>query len=186
MPAAMPTERNDTRQRRHLLRTLGGLALIPTLALTGCEQSSEKWPAKGDAFPVFSLPNLDDQISELASYAGQPMLVNFWATWCPPCRKEMADLEQLHLALSPRGLRMIAISVDEDINLVREFVHQRQLSFTVLIDAGQNWLRTALRIPGFPTTYLLDAKHTIADVMIGPREWAQADVQQTLAAKINL
>jgi len=173
-------------QRRTLLQTLGGLALSSNLGLTGCESSPEKWPAKGDAFPAFTLPELDGRLTDITSYTGQPMLVNFWATWCPPCRKEMADLERLHRALSPKGLIMMAISVDEDINLVREFVHQGSLSFTVLVDAGQRWLRTALRIQGFPTTFLIDARHTIQDVMMGPREWATAQVQQSIAAQLKL
>jgi peroxiredoxin len=172
--------------RRHFLQSLQGLAVAGSLGLAACERSSEKWPSVGDEFPAFSLSDLNGKFIDSNGYSSKAMLVNFWATWCPPCSKEMADLERLHRALSPKGLRLLAISVDDDANLVREFVRRQDLSFQILLDPGQRWLRTALKIAGFPTSFMVDARHIIRDVAVGPREWAQDSVQETIASKLEL
>lgn len=119
-------------------------------------------------------------------YFGQPLLINFWATWCPPCRKEMADLDVLHATLGAKGLRLLAISIDTDLNLVREYLRREKLGFTILIDSGQQWSASALSVPGFPTTYLVGRDGVIRDAWIGPRAWADPAVQTAIAASVGM
>ena len=172
--------------RRRLVQALAGLSVVSTFGIVACSQSEPKIPSRSDRFPSFSLPALDGTVHSSSSYAGRPLLLNFWATWCPPCRSEMNDLETLHRKLAPKDLVLLAISVDLDVNLVREFVRKERLSFTVLIDPGQRWAAGALKVPGFPTSYVVGRDSLIRDVMVGPRAWATEDVQRALAAQLEL
>jgi peroxiredoxin len=169
-----------------MLESLLGLAASAGLALNGCKQGQAGAPLAGDSFPEFSLPDLQGRLHDSRSYAGRPLLLNFWATWCPPCRKEMADLERLHQALTPQGLVLLAISLDQDLNLVREFVRREQLTMPVLVDANQGWSRVALHMRELPSSYLVAADFRIKEVVTGARPWADATVQQALAGRLNL
>lgn len=137
-------------------------------------------------FPDFSLPAPDGIRHDSGEYFGRPLLINFWATWCPPCRTEMADLNALNKALGPRGLQLLAISVDTDRNLVREYLLHEKIAFTVLIDSAQQWSGPALSPPGLPTTYLVAGNGVIRDAWVGPRAWGDAAMQTTIADSVGL
>lgn len=167
---------------------LAGMGLMGGWGLTSCRQGQNKTgrPGRDDRFPEFSLAALDQRWRSSQEYMGQPLLLNLWATWCPPCRNEMADLETLHRSLAPRGLVLLAISIDEDFRLAREFTLRQNLTFTVLSDPGQRWAASVLKAPGLPTSYLVGRDFLIKDIMVGPRAWADLSVQRTLAAQLAL
>ena len=100
----------------------------------------------------------------LDDYRGQPLLVNVWATWCAPCRVEMPSLEGLHQAYTGRGLRVIAISID-DANLdplIREFVREQRLTFDILHDASAAVMEQ-FKAEGVPQSYLVSRSgHIVA------------------------
>ncbi len=175
-------------RRRWLGQMLAGMAAIGGLGLASCRQSQSKSgrPGRDTRFPEFSLAALDQSRHSSRDYMGRPLLFNLWATWCPPCRNEMADLESLHRTLAPRGLVLLAISIDENIQLAREFTIRQNLSFTVLSDPGQRWAASVLKAPGLPTSYLVGRDFLIKDVMVGPRAWADLAVQHALAAQLAL
>jgi len=169
-----------------MLGSLLGLVAAGGLALSGCKQGGEAVPRAGDSFPDFLLPDLQGRPHDSRSYAGRPLLLNFWATWCPPCRNEMADLERLHQALAPKGLILLAVSLDQDLNLVREFVRHERLTMPVLVDANQRWSRIALKMQELPSSFLVDTDFKIREVVAGARLWADASVQQALAGRLKL
>lgn len=168
--------------RRRLARLIAGFA---ALGLAACNREPDR-PWKGSSFPAFSLPTPDGTMRDSGGYLGQPLLINFWATWCPPCRREMADLDALNGKLGPRGLQLLAISVDADRNLVREYLLHEGLGFTVLVDSDQQWSASALRIPGLPTTYLVGRDGIIRDAWVGPRTWADPATQAAIAASVGM
>lgn len=187
--APLPDNEKDIsssgKERRRALATMAAVAAGGWLAGCTREPAAER-PWSGTRFPAFALPGLDGTLHDSARYAGQPLLVNLWATWCPPCRAEMADLETLHARLAPRGLRLLAVSVDADANLVREYVRQERLSFTVLLDVGQHWAGTTLRVPGFPTTYLVGRDGVIREALMAPRPWAEEAMLARVAQALDL
>lgn len=143
-------------------------------------------PPIGSAFPAFLLPDIDGVARASDTFAGAPVLFNFWATWCPPCRSEMPALQTLADRMAARGMRLAGISVDDDRNLVREFVLQERIAFTVLIDRERVLAESALRLTAYPTSFLIGADGMIRDVMVGVRPWADEKYAETLARRVGL
>jgi peroxiredoxin len=136
--------------------------------------------------PGFRLESLAGGEVDLASQRGKVVVLNFWATWCPPCVAEMPSLERLHRALSPEGLAVVTVSTDEDEAELRSFVSQRGLTLPVLLDPGGRVAGGAYRTTGYPETFLLDRDGRVLRHVVGPAEWDSpemlADLRRLLAA----
>ncbi len=183
MPFPSRNHSEPVASRRRLLKLGAASAGLAAFGLLGCRGESGG-DAPGQRFPMFRLAELDGAVRDSRDYAGKALLVNFWASWCPPCRAEMADLQTLHRQLGGRGLQVLAISLDEDLNLAKEYVRQAGLDFTVLIDAGQ--LSKQLHLAGLPTTYLIGRDGLIKAVWLGPRAWATPELQADIALRADL
>jgi len=121
--------------------------------------------------PDFSLPTLEGQTVTLSALRGQVVFLNFWATWCPPCREEMPSIERLHRAFKDQGLVVLAVDVDEGAGVVARFVKDFRLSFPVLLDTGSA-VTPRYGVVGLPTTILVDRRGRIVGGAVGPRDWA--------------
>ena len=171
-------------QRRQLLR----MALIGMVAacLPACRDEAAGL-AQGDRFPGFPLPYLDGRKGLFADAAAVPLVVNFWASWCEPCRREMPSLEKLSTLFPQEELMVIGIAVDSDVNLAREFSLQYKLTFPLLSDSGMALSNGVLRIPAFPMTYLLKRDRSVARIIAGGRDWADremvAEIEGLLGAR---
>lgn len=159
----------EGRQRRRLLALLAGLPL--GLLAAGCAGESGS-PLTGRPFPALDLVDLKGRPQSTAVLAGRPLLINVWATWCRPCRSEMADLDQLYGALRGRGLALIGIAVDEDVNLVREYLLRAAPAFPVWHDRGGGRLAAILGTPAIPATVLVGRDGRVRRLELGPRAWA--------------
>lgn len=102
----------------------------------------------------FTLADLSGKQWTLKNLTGKVVLVNFWATWCPPCRKEMPDLEAMYQRFKERGLVILAIS-DEDASKVKPFIEERKFSYPILLDPGRKVSET-FRVEGIPKSFLYD------------------------------
>jgi len=136
--------------------------------------------------PDFAIPDLAGQAVRLSAYRGQVVLVNVWATWCPPCREEMPSMERLHQRLKDRGFVLLAVSQDEGgPEVVKRFVDQMKVTFPVLLDP-QGEVGRKYGVWGFPESFLLDREGRIVERVIGPRDWASpaqvAQIEGLLAA----
>ena len=121
--------------------------------------------------PDFTLPTLEGRTVTLSALRGQVVFLNFWATWCPPCREEMPSIERLHRELRAQGLVVLAVDVDESPERVAKFVKDFRLGFPVLLDAGSH-VFSSYGAPGLPTTILIDRKGRVIGGALGPRDWA--------------
>lgn len=157
-------------QRRRLLQ-LAAVG-ITTFFLPACRKDEPAEFGRGDRFPDILLPALDGNMSASATFQDVSLVVNFWATWCEPCRREMPSLEKLGSLFHPKDLLVIGISVDSDRNLAREFSLRHKLTIPMLSDSDQALSNRILRTSVFPVTYLLKRDRTIADIIIGARDWA--------------
>ncbi|MBU7315598.1 TlpA family protein disulfide reductase [Paenibacillus oleatilyticus] len=121
----------------------------------------------GAQAPAFALPALDGQTYTSEQFRGKPLIINFWASWCEPCKAEAPALARLYERYKDRvGLVAVNITAKDRIESVREFVSEHGLSFPVLLDERAETAQ-AYRIVPIPTTYLVDRSGMIADKMTG-------------------
>ena len=132
----------------------------------------------GSEAPELRLRSLAGGTVDLAAMRGQVVLLNFWATWCPPCVEEMPSLERLHRALGPEGLVVLGVNVDEDDKAVRDFLPKVNVTFPTLRDPGAPVASRRYRTTGYPETFLVDRQGRIVKIFIGPAEW---DTPEALA-----
>jgi peroxiredoxin len=165
---------------KNALRTVAIVAVVVAAAFGYVYLAENKGYALkvGAEAPGFRLPSLAGGEVDLASQRGKVVVLNLWATWCPPCVAEMPSLERLHRALSPEGLSVVTVSTDEDEASLREFVSQRALTIPVLMDPGGRVAAGKYRTTGYPETFLLDREGRILKHVVGPAEW---DSPQMLA-----
>jgi len=120
----------------------------------------------GRTAPDFTLADLSGHEVRLSDFAGQVVLVDFWATWCAPCREEVPMLNQLHTTFGDRGFTVLAIS-DEDVGAIREFVDDHDVVYPNLV--GTTEVSERFGVLGLPTGYLLDAEGKIVESFLGPK-----------------
>ena len=134
----------------------------------------------GAKAPSFSVMTLDPTPVKktLDDYKGQVVLINIWATWCPPCRVEMPSIEKLHQAYASKGLKVVAISVDDPgtDSLVRSFVKEYKLSFEVLHDTGgqEGKVSRDYQTTGYPETVIIGRDGVIRKKFLGATDWNSA------------
>jgi peroxiredoxin len=149
-----------------------GAGVLAALALAGVvtRAPSGPTPAAGSPAPAFEALTLAGARFDSGSLRGAPVLLNFWATWCAPCVEEMPALERLHRDLGPEGLRVLAVSVDDDPLAATGFAVRHGLTLTTLRDFGGR-AAAAYGVEGLPTTFVIDAQGVVRDVYVGPVEW---------------
>ena len=135
----------------------------------------------GATAPEYAARTLDGDTVSLAELRGQAVLLNVWATWCPPCRKEMPDLQALHEELGPRGLNVVGVSIDAAgaDEIVREFLDEYGITYTILRDSDER-VSSAFPAQGVPITVLIDPKGTIVWRHLGPLTADQPDLREAL------
>jgi thiol-disulfide isomerase/thioredoxin len=131
----------------------------------------EPTPMQATAAPDFVLPEGDSNDGvRLSDFKGKWVLINFWATWCPPCRDEMPSMEMLNRRFKDKGMVMVAVTVDEDWGEVTRFFGDTAPSFKVLWDKRKITARR-YGTSKFPETYLVDPEGKVAAKFVGPRDW---------------
>ena len=120
----------------------------------------------------------------LADYRGQVVLLNMWATWCNPCRAEMPSLQKLHESLGPKGLKIVAVSIDNPgmEQPIRDFAKQLGLTFEILYDASGD-IQTAYQTTGVPETFVIGRDGIIRKRVLAAADWA-AEPQQALIRQL--
>jgi thiol-disulfide isomerase/thioredoxin len=143
------------------------LAILLALGLvaTSCPAEAPA-PEVGKSAPDFKLDTLDGQTLVLSQLKGKPVLVNFWATWCGPCRYEMPFLQQLHEDWPEEELVLLAVNVGESSSDVSQFMQSQGFSFTVLLDR-QAAVAQQYNVMGIPSTFFIDSDGVIQEIKVG-------------------
>lgn len=144
----------------------GHLCLIITLifltyGIVACRDSLKPPPQTVEIFPLAQL-NQDNNLERVpVDFKGKILLINFWATWCAPCRKEMPALQNLSASLDAKRYAVIGVSVDSDINLVKEFLIQHKILYPNFLDKSQYIASSLLEIEAYPETIIVSPEGSI-------------------------
>ena len=144
-------------------------------ATPGLTDQAELTPVSPVVAPPFDLAAVNDAPGSLAAYKGKVLVVNFWATWCPPCRAEMPALQRLWERTRSQGVEVLGIAVAEEPAMVTSFAQNFGLEFPLLIDADGTTSQ-AWRARGLPTTYILDSEQRIRYRAVGERVWDSPEI----------
>jgi cytochrome c biogenesis protein CcmG, thiol:disulfide interchange protein DsbE len=152
--------------------------------------SDELFPVNvGSRAPDFHAKVLGQskQKSFAADYKGQVVLLNIWATWCEPCRKEIPSLEALQKEYGPKGLKMVAVSIDDYVSedSIRSFAKNFGVTFEVLHDSSGS-IEQAYQTTGYPETFIIGPEGTIRRKWIGPDDWTSQGNRALISQLLGL
>jgi len=157
------------------------VAALSVMAATGIAQAD----TKSDPLSTHTLAALDGKTTTLAKYRGEILVVNFWASWCAPCRRELPLLDQWNSAWTGRGARVIAISIDTDAKKAKRFAEDMKLTLPVMHDGPQGLART-LDIPSVPYTLLLDRDGNVIGEVKGSEESQLAALERKVESMLAM
>lgn len=141
--------------------------------------SGTRPPRIGTAAPDFTVKDADHSVT-LSEFRGKVVVLNFWATWCPPCVEETPSLVQMQQRMKDKGVVVLAVSVDADADAYHRFLKDHGVNLLTVRDADQksNALYGTIR---FPETYVIDRNGTVRRKFIGPVDWNSPDITDYLS-----
>jgi thiol-disulfide isomerase/thioredoxin len=150
------------------------------MALSVSAAAESEWKAfstsGGQTPPPLTLPNLAGMPVDLAAFKGQVVLVNFWATWCEPCRDEMPSLNRLDHQLAGKPFKVLGINIGEGKPRIEQFLKRMPVDFTILRDADTDVMK-AWRVRMLPASFLVDKNGMLRYQLTGDANWDDAKVQ---------
>jgi len=158
------------------------MRLAAAALLLWCTAAFAQLPEwSGGPTPALRLQDLDGKPHALEDYRGKVVLINFWATWCEPCRVEMPSIERLRASMAGRPFAVLAVNLAEPESRVRGFLHQVPLAFPVLLDpdraAAKAWKARYL-----PATFIVGPDGRVRYSYFGELDWSRDSVRKTIAA----
>jgi peroxiredoxin len=149
--------------------------------LSGKSEKKQISPLNSDKLiksqaPEFTLPDTGGRSLSLSAYRGKVVLLNFWATWCPPCRAEMPALNRLILETKGRGLEILGVSTDKSVNDVKKFLEKNKVDFPILHD-GDLSVSKLYKVFSMPTTFLIDRNGIIVEKFYGEYDWTEPETR---------
>lgn len=154
------------------MKVFHGTLVVLLLALAGVTHAAETLARISGNVPApdFTLQDTSGKTHRLSDYRGRPVIINFWTTWCPPCREELPSMNRAWHQLEHEGIAMLAINMGEDEDTIFIFSADYPTDFPILMDKSgeviEQW-----PVKGLPTTYVVAPDGTIAYRAIGSREW---------------
>jgi thiol-disulfide isomerase/thioredoxin len=146
--------------------------------------AAELTPADGTVARPLALKTLSGEPHDLAAYRGKVVLVNFWASWCEPCRDEMPSIERLRERLAGEPFEVLAVNVDEPEARVRRFLEKMPLKFTVLLDPGKK-VTKAWNARILPASFLIGRDGRVRYLAVGDLDWNEAKVVRTVVQMLR-
>jgi len=134
--------------------------------------------------PDFNLVDMDGVSHQLSDYKGKTVIINFWATWCPPCREEMPSMERAWNKIKNQNIEMFAINVGEDEDTIFTFLGDYPASFTILLDLSGTLIEQ-WPVQGLPTTFVVSPEGKLVYRAIGGREWDDEKLLDQIRALNN-
>lgn len=160
------------------------VCLVITLFVSvATAQAQEQHPLLGKPAPGFSLPSVDGEMIRLNQLKGQVVVLDFWATWCPPCRAAMPELQKLHERYAEQGVKIIGVNLREDRATAKRFIEQNGLDFDFVLDE-QGRAGRIYRVTGIPQTVFIDREGIVQSVHVGFSQGTEIQYARELDALI--
>jgi len=153
-------------------------ALLLTVLTAGCYTGSRP-PHVGTPAKEFSVQDSDHQVS-LTQFRGQVVILNFWATWCPPCDQELPSLMDMQDRMRGRGVVVVGVSIDVDGDAYHRYLKQRNVNFVTVRDPEQK-IAGMYGTSGWPESYIIDRQGVLRRKIVGPINWGSPEVMQFLS-----
>ncbi len=119
---------------------------------------------------AFGVPDIEGNVHQFSDYIGKPLIINFWGTWCPPCRRELPDLKQIYAEYKPKGLEIIGLAVKDSPDQVKSFAQKEGLDWVMLM--ANREAASAFELgSGVPFTLFVDKNGNVIDRAIGARDY---------------
>ena len=163
------------------------LVIILSLTLNdwAFEFSNQVDIASGTPAPDFTFPGLDEKMVSLSDYRGKVVLVNIWATWCPPCVEEMPSMEKLYRKFKGQNFEILAVSIDEPgLEAVAPFMKKSNLTFPALIDS-EGTIKAVYGVTGIPESFIVDKQGIFIKKIVGPVDWASPAIFRFFSEEIE-
>lgn len=159
-----------------------GILLVALMLYLGLVTDSDKGSlsglSPGKEAPDFKLKTIEGKEVSLKDYRGKVVLINFWATWCPPCREEMPLFEKVYKKYKDKGFEILAISTDSSVDQVKKFLKEYRVSFPVLFDDAN--VSGLYGIQGLPTSFLINREGEVVKVRLGKYKEIERDLKKVL------
>ncbi|MCZ2259495.1 thiol-disulfide oxidoreductase ResA [Sporosarcina sp. G11-34] len=162
------------KRNRLIIRTIVLLLLVSAVIYTLIPKEKSKVLAVGDMAPDFELVDLEGNKQRLSDYRGEGVFLNFWGTWCPPCKKEMPYIEKLHNEFADKGVKVLSINIKESDLKVKTFRDQYGLTFPITIDKDES-VKEAYKFIPLPTTYIINKDGKIEQII--SREMTEDEIR---------
>jgi peroxiredoxin len=159
-----------------------GILLVALLLYLGLFMNTGSVPdtgLKGKRAPDFEAKTVDGKRIKLSDLRGKVVLVNFWATWCPPCREEMPLFNEVYRKYKGKGFEIIAVSTDKNEGLVKKFIKEFKIPFPVVLDEKGELIKI-YRVQGLPTSFLIDREGRVVKVRLGEYKEIEKDLKKLL------
>jgi peroxiredoxin len=167
------------------------IALVAVFSLVACDDSRTQAPQQlqggliGQTAPDLTLTDMQGQKVSLSQFRGKVVILNFWATWCPPCREEMPSMEKLHLDYQDKGLVMLAVNVEQNgKEVVADFLKKTPYSFPILLDEDQV-VQNSYGVFRFPESFIIDRNGVVIERIIGARNWLSGPTFKVINFLLN-
>jgi cytochrome c biogenesis protein CcmG, thiol:disulfide interchange protein DsbE len=154
------------------------VSLAGLLALAGCYSNSRP-PRIGTNAPDFTVQDSDRRVT-ISQLRGQIVVLNFWATWCPPCVEEMPSLVEMQRRMKAKGVTVVAVSIDVDENAYHQFVREHGVNLLTVRDPGQKSPKLYGTM-GWPETYIIDRNGVMRRKFIGAVDWTDPEITDFLS-----
>ena len=165
--------------KKYTLRLI--VLLLPLILTTPCHaESGTLHPVKEKPIAAnFTLTDLNEKVHKLSDYRGKVVILNFWATWCPPCRFELPLMEKAYHILKKQDVIMLAINVGENADTIFDFTADYPVTFPLLLDQDSS-VTKKYPVVGLPTSFIIDPAGRIVYQVVGTRDWTDKKLINTI------
>jgi peroxiredoxin len=162
------------------------LFLLPISNVVAADQAKSIYELENKIVaPDFSLKDVDGKTHKLSDYRGKVVMINFWATWCPPCRFELPSMQRAYEKLKLQNVEFLAINLGEDADTIFTFTADYPVTFPLLMDLDSS-VSNMYPVIGLPTTYFVNPEGRLVYRAIGSREWDEEQMIEKILSLKNV